>query len=235
MQVVELLRSALCEQLRLHPRIAQQRQVQLDGESRERLAMSLPPLVPFRGRTLHGVVGVLDWDHHLPSRKFTLRLHTFYNASSLAHFELAFKERLSEIKRKDIFPEFDVPDFADLPGDESYDVDLTEALTVESMRLVSPWRRQLPDEIGDTAVATVRNSPQFAQARAGYPSRPLHLGDLEAVGWTPPCESGQPQWTVDVWWLTAFDGRHGRGWSFLVDIEAPGKVVSHREFAVRTG
>jgi hypothetical protein len=43
------------------------------------------------------------------------------------------------------------------------------------------------------------------------------------------------QWTVDVWWLTAFDGRHGRGWSFLVELEASGRVLSHREFAVRTG
>ena len=41
------------------------------------------------------------------------------------------------------------------------------------------------------------------------------------------------RWTIDVWWLTAFDGRIGKGWSFLVDAEAPDPVVAHREFTVR--
>jgi hypothetical protein len=40
-----------------------------------------------------------------------------------------------------------------------------------------------------------------------------------------------------VWWLTSFDGRVGKGWSFLVDLgpKAVDPVVASREFTVRAG
>ena len=86
----------------------------------------------------------------------------------------------------------------------------------------------------------VRGSTNFQRVREAEPSRPPHLGDLDPVSWMPPCESGHPRWTIDVWWLTAFDGRMGTGWSFLVDLFGPddegsGRVVTHREFTVRAG
>ena len=64
--------------------------------------------------------------------------------------------------------------------------------------------------------------------------RPAHLGDLEAVSWTPPCESEHQEWTLDVWYLQAFDGRVGTGRSFLVDVKQS-TVVAVRDFSVRTG
>lgn len=131
----------------------------------------------------------------------------------------AFAARTEEIERGNRYPEFDVPDYAGLPSDESYEVELGAELTIEGMRLVSPWRRDIDPERTRRAVETVRGSTEFQKVEKGDPDRPRALGDLEAVAWTPPCESGQPGWTVDVWWLTSFDGRVGKGWSFLVDVE----------------
>ena len=230
------VRRAVVENLRLHPRVAQQN-LAGDLAARERLASVLPRVVPFGGRALHDLVALLDWDHRLPSKALTLRLHGFYLPDGAARFDRALAERDAEIKKRDLFPEFDVPDYTDLPGDESYDADLTMELSVEAMRLVSPWRREVDPGAGDAAVRVVRSSPEFARSRAAHPARPSNLGDLEAVAWMPPCESGHARWTLDVWWLTAFDGRIGKGWSFLVDPDAASlgePVVAHREFTVKT-
>ena len=232
---MDFLHAALTEGLRIHPRISQQ-SLPIDGAAREQLAGKLPPVVPFRGQTAHQCVALLDWDHRLPSKQFVLRLHVFYSAPALMRFEAAFAVRMMELRRRDVHPEFDVPDFAELPGDESYDIELGEDLAMVGMRLVSAWRRELAPELGVSAVTIVRDSAEFTEATTALPGRPQHLGDLEAVSWTPPCESGYANRTIDVWWLTAFDGRLGKGWSFLVDLEASsGRVVIHREFTVRAG
>jgi hypothetical protein len=220
--------------LRVHPRVAQQG-IGEDLGARERLLANLPRLVPFAGRRPHEVVALLDWDHRLPSKQLFLRLHANYDDKAAARFAEAYTERFAEMQRRDVFPEFDIPDFAELPGDESYEAGVSLDLDVESMRLVSPWRRRIKANVGGPAVEAVRASPEFAKVRAAAPGRSANLGDLEPVAWIPPCESGHPRWTVDVWWLTAFDGRIGRGWSFLVDVEADPPVVSHREFSVRAG
>jgi hypothetical protein len=54
------------------------------------------------------------------------------------------------------------------------------------------------------------------------------------VSWTPPCESDHVRWTLDVWYLLAFDGRIGSGRSFLADLESK-QIISVRDFSVRTG
>jgi hypothetical protein len=230
---VELVKRAIVDGLKLHPRVAQQELGAL-AEAREKLAKSLPELVPFRGRAVQSAMVLLDWDHRLPSRSLMLRVHLAYDVAGEQRLNEALRQREEEISKKNLFPEFDVPDFAELPGDESYDAELTPELMVDTLRLVSPWRREVDQAVAESAVRTVRTSQSFAKARQAVPSRPAHLGDLEAVAWMPPCESGQPRWTVDVWWLTAFDGRIGKGWSFLVDAESEGKIVAQREFTVRT-
>jgi hypothetical protein len=222
------------EDLHLHPRIEQQ------GVSpalvSSALTAALPRLVPFRGRAVHSTVALIDWDHRLPSKALTLRLHVLYETDARERFHQAFALRKQEIAARDRFPEFDVPDFAGLPSDEAYDVELGADLTVEAMRLVSPWRREIAGDDADRAVESVRTSRQFAEVCRQLEARSPSLGDLEAVAWTPPCESNLPAWTLDVWWLTSFDGRIGRGWSFLVDVAADGRpVVASREFSIRAG
>jgi hypothetical protein len=235
MGLVQLVRRAVEEALFVHPRISYQN---LDGAEQIRaLAQSLPEFVPFRGRTAAGVVAILDWDHRLPSRSLVLRLHLCYSAASEAHIRQLMAVRTEQLQARDLFPEFDVPDYAGLPGDEIYECELRPDLGLIECRLVSPWRREIAPEDAAPAVAAVRRSAVFAKARQEHKGRAANLGDLEAVAWTPPCESGYERWTLDVWWLTAFDGRIGKGWSFLVDLtKKPGeRVVAHREFAVRAG
>jgi hypothetical protein len=84
------------------------------------------------------------------------------------------------------------------------------------------------------AVALVQTCDEYQKLVASSPSRPTYLGDLEAVSWTPPCETDHPRWTLDVWYLLAFDGRIGSGRSFLADLETK-QIVSVRDFSVRTG
>jgi len=220
-------------ELQIHPRVAQQ------GLAPERISAvlvdSLRKVLPFRGKGIHSAVALLDWDHRLPSKALTLRLHVLYDQAARERFEQALDMRKSEITQKDKYPEFDVPDWAGLPSDEAYDIELTAEMTVENMRLVSPWRRDVAPEEGDRATVAVRASQQFAEIRNTASGRSASLGDLEAVAWTPPCETTLPGWTLDVWWLTAFDGRMGRGWSFLVDMAGEPKVVAAREFNIRAG
>ena len=76
-------------------------------------------------------------------------------------------------------------------------------------------------------------SEEYQRLQAETADRSHRLGGLEAVSWTPPCESQHETWTLDVWYLLAFDGRVGTGRSFLVDIDV-GAVVAARDFSVRT-
>jgi hypothetical protein len=222
-------------ELRVHARVLQQG---IAKEAAQRvLDAALPKIQPFRDHAVHSMVGVLDWDHRLPSKQLTLRVHVLYDDAARGRFDQAVQRRQEEISSRDLYPEFDVPDFAGLPADEAYDVELSGTLDIEAMRLTSPWRRDVAEEDAAAAIDAVRTSTVFADVKKQEVGRSAALGDLEAVAWTPPCESGQKRWTLDVWWLTAFDGRIGRGWSFLVDPAAAGddRVVASREFTVRAG
>ena len=233
---MDLLGLALVDELRLHPRLLSQGELRLDRAARERLRASVPALLPFGGRRYAHLVALLDWDHRLPSRRFTLRLHACYEDASRRRFDQAFADREAEIRAKDLFPEFDVPDFAELPADETYEAEVSLELKVEALRLTSAWRREIAEDVGAEASRVVRESSEFERVRAAESTRPAFLGELEAVGWSPPCETGHARWAVDVWWLTAFDGRNGKGWSFFVDVSGSRpRVVGHREFSVRTG
>jgi hypothetical protein len=180
-------------------------------------------------------VGLLDWDHRLPSKVYILRVMLFYDAPSADRFRQAIELRRKEIAARNLYPEFDVADFAGLPADEAYDAELGGTFGLEAVRLVSPWRREIAEADAQLAIEAVRASKSFADVQKAASSRSPFLGDLETVAWSPPCETGHDKWTMEVWWLTAFDGRIGKGWSFLVDSNAKPeeRVVTSREFAVR--
>lgn len=216
-------------QFRLHPRVEQQG---LDAEFVQKLCAEVQPkLLPFGKQVVESAIAILDWDHRLPSRALTLRLHLFYGRATHEWFEEAYSRRRKEIDERNRFPEFDVPDLVGLPADEAYDVELGPKHEPQNIRLVSAWRREVPPEDANRATSVVRSSPAFQKVQIAMPERSPQLGDLEAVSWVAPCESGHVAWAVDVWWLTAFDGRVGKGWSFVVDPD--GLVLTAREFTVR--
>ncbi len=187
---------------------------------------------PFRNEYF-GAIAVVDWDHRLPSQLYALRVYAYYSESSFDAGEEAFDDRLEEIGRRDIYPEFDVPDFDNLPADEAYEIELTTAFEVGRCRLTSAWRRSIDLGDANAAVEIASTSEEYKKLAASG-DRPTHLGELEAVSWTPPCESQHPRWTLDVWYLLAFDGRVGTGRSFLVDLHGS-SIIAARDFSVRTG
>ena len=226
------LRALVAEEIRVHPRVAYQG-LFADESSAAKLAAALPPLPGFR-KEYAGAITIVDWDHKLPSQTLALRVFGYYSEDTLEAGLEAYDDRLEVIAERDRYPEFDVPDFDGLPADEAYEVELGADGILGKSRLTSAWRRTIGTRDAAAAVSLVAQSDEYKQLAAGGPSRPSYLGDLEAVSWTPPCESDHTRWTLDVWYLLAFDGRVGSGRSFLVDPTA-NVVVAIRDFSVRTG
>lgn len=216
---MHLVRRAVLEELHIHPRVRFQG---LDRKERlAALGSAVPDLIPFRGRKAHGALALLDWDHRLPSTEVLLRVHLCYDLKSFSAAQRAVEARHKRIVSIDRFPEFDVPDYVGLPGDELYECTLRSDLSIVSWRLLSAWRRDVSATDAQRSLAAVQRSEQLENLRPQYPSRGIGPEDLEAVSWVPPCESGYARWTVDVWWLTEVEGNIGKGWSFLVDLPAP--------------
>ena len=226
------LRAFIAEQVRLHPRVAYQSLFGAPNQAAQ-LAAALPPLPAFR-HSYVGAITIIDWDHRLPSGQLTMRVLGYYSSESLDAGHEAFDDRVEHIAERDRYPEFDVPDFDGLPADEAYEIELLPDGKLGKCRLTSAWRRTVASKDATKAVALVEASDEYKALVAGSPQRPVYLGDLEAVSWTPPCESEHPRWTLDVWYLLAFDGRIGSGRSFLVDLN-DNNVVTTRDFSVRTG
>jgi len=226
------LRAFVAEEIRLHPRVAYQSLFQA-GEDAARIAAGLPALTSFR-HPYAGAIAIVDWDHRLPSQQLVLRVLGYYSDETLESGIEAYDDRLEHIAERDRYPEFDVPDFDGLPADEACEIELGADGKVGRCRLTSAWRRTVASKDASTAVSAVQGSSEYKQLVASSPQRPGYLGDLEAVSWTPPCESDHERWTLDVWYLLAFDGRLGSGRSFLVDLDMTA-VVSIRDFSVRTG
>ncbi|MCC6747796.1 MAG: hypothetical protein IT371_09075 [Deltaproteobacteria bacterium] len=222
---------ALVQALRRHPRVGFQGLASGEGQV-ARMAETLPLLVPFNQPSYFKLLPILDWDHRLPSRTGILRIYGYYSEATLRLGEAEVAERQAQIRSLDKFPEFDVPDYAGISADESYEgeVDLTGA--VARLRLASNWRREIGFGDSRAAVKAARRSEQFRELMNEVRGRPDYLGDLEAVSWTPPCETDYASWTIDVWYLMYLDAAVGKGRSFLVDPQAR-RVVGVREFVVR--
>lgn len=225
------LRAFVAEDVRLHPRVAYQSLFSDEGAA-ARIAAMLPALPRFRHDYV-GAIAVIDWDHRIPSQTLALRIYGFYSDDTLEAGHEAFDDRVEQIAERDKYPEFDVPDFESLAADEAYEIELAPSGTIGRCRLTSAWRRTIAASDAATAVSLAQQSAEFQRLVASTPQRPSYLGDLEAVSWTPPCESQHPRWTLDVWYLLAFDGRIGTGRSFLCDLDA-NQVVAVRDFSVRT-
>jgi hypothetical protein len=227
------LRDLLKEQLIVHPRLAGQAAL-TTATNGPRLAAELPPLVPFGDATYVGGDWILDWDHRLPSKNAILRLSAYYSEERREAARAIRDKRLEEIRRDDLYPEFDVPDLAGMPADEAYEAEIEIGSAPARLRLVSEWRREIAPEAAERAVAVVRASPSFHEVIGQGTFRPPGLGDLEAAEWSPPCESGHARWGIDVWYLLTYNGMVGEGRAFLVDGREP-LVVRERDFQFRAG
>ncbi len=225
------MRTYVARELRLHPRVAYQGLFG-DEDVAAMLAADLPPMPPFR-EDFYGAIAVVDWDHRLPSQALALRIYGYYDEVAFAAGQEAYDDRLEEIGVRDIYPEFDVPDFDNIAANEAYEIEITPDGQIGRCRLTSAWRRNIDPDDGDQAVEIAKRSQDFDTLMKNISDRPARLGDLEAVSWTPPCESQHNRWTLDVWYLLAFDGRVGTGRSFLVDLDDK-LVITSRDFSVRT-
>jgi hypothetical protein len=227
------LRDLLRADLRVHPRLVQQGLFTREDVS-QRIAAALPPLVPFGDAEYKGALWLVDWDHRIPSRQAVVRLYAYYDASRQRELEGAHEARVREIATEDLFPEFDVSDFAGLPADEAYEAELDLNGSPGRLRLVSEWRRQIQPAASTRAIEIVRASAPFRELRGQGRVRPAGLGDLEPAEWSPPCESGHVRWALDVWYLLTFNGMVGEGRAFLVDLIEK-QVVRERDFQFRAG
>ena len=227
------LREELKHGVKLHPRVVAQNLFKSLDEL-NKIASALPVFLPFKGKSYKSAMWVLDWDHRIPSRDYILRLYIFYSSQGKAVGELSFAERLAQIEGEDIFPEFDVSDFAGLAADEVYEAEGPVGGELKSFRLVSEWRREIDSKSARKAEQIARSSPHFREVASETRARPPGLGDLEAAEWCPPSESGHERWGVDVWYLRSFNGMVGEGTAFLVDLEDE-RVVRQRDFQFRAG
>jgi len=219
--------------MRRHPRVSLQGFFD-DPENLGALATALPAFVPFKGKGYAGVLWVLDWDHRLPSRDLILRLYAYYTEDARRAGLKSWDERQAQITREELFPEFDVPDFAALVADEAYEAEMPAATLPKRFRLVSDWRRDVDQRLGRKAEEIVRASHSYQELASQMRTRAPGLGDLEAAEWAPPSESGHERWGIDVRYLRSFNGMVGEGTAFLVDVERE-NVVSQRDFQFRAG
>ena len=227
------LREELKRGVKVHPRVETQ-DLFRDPATLGKIVAALPTFMPFKGRTYKAAMWVIDWDHRIPSRDYILRLYVFYSAQGKAIGELSFADRAAQIEREDLFPEFDVSDFAGLAADEVYEAEGPVGGELKPFRLVSEWRREIDAKAARKAEQIARASHHFKEVASETRARPPGLGDLEAAEWCPPSESGHGRWGVDVWYLRSFNGMVGEGTAFLVDLDDE-KVVRQRDFQFRAG
>ena len=87
-----------------------------------------------------------------------------------------------EISAEDLFPEFDVSDFAGLPADEAYEAETDLAGSPSRLRLVSEWRRQIQPNASSRAIEIVRASAPFRELRGQGRVRPAGTRRSRARG-----------------------------------------------------
>jgi hypothetical protein len=221
----EKVRNAVHHELKVHVRIRDQGKAPTDQQLQQ-IAETLPDVVAFGDNAFVGVRAVLDWDHQIPSKYALLRILACYRELDLERLDAMLEDRDEEIAEGNLYPEFDVPDYGDLDGSESYVALLTPgSVEIEDFRFMSTWRKQVRPAVADLAVETVKSTPSYQRAAAARSGD--GLGGPVVIGWAPPCLANTSTWAVEIWLLTEFDGHQGKARVFMVDLD--GKAVT-REF-----
>jgi len=214
---IALVRRAITQELKVHPRIVDQGHSPSDTALAD-LASSLPPLSAFGTKAFSSVQAILDWDHQLPSQFHLLRVLASYDKRDEERVHAVIEDRDDEIIETNLYPEFDLPDYGEIDASESYVAVLRAGTTkVEDFRFLSSWRKQVGGAVADLAVKTVSKSPSYQRAAASR--RTDGLGGAVVIGWAPPCLANTENWSVEIWLLTEFDGQTGKARVFMVDPE----------------
>jgi hypothetical protein len=215
----ELVRTAVLKNLKVHVRIGDQGNAPDDAMRRE-LIEALPDLSAFADNTFCGVRIILDWDHQIPSTFGLLRIMACYDDKTLERVDAVIADRDEEIGETNLYPEFDLPDYAEIEASENYVALLRPGSTkIEDFRFMSNWRKQVSAKVADAAVDTVRRADAYKKVVKNRSTE--GLGGPVVIGWAPPCLANAPQWAIEVWVLTEFDGQSGKARVFMVDIEEP--------------
>ncbi len=227
----DLVRAAFGPHLHVHVRLRDQGLVP-DEAARARLASALPPLIPFGHARYHALVAVLDWDHRIPSELIVLRVLACHSGEDLRSVQEQLAACDRDIAEANLYPEFDVPDYGAVEASEVY----AAALEIgqdrpRDMRLLSPWRKDVPAAVARAAMTALQGTDTFRAADRGRPNRRA-LGGPMLVGWAPPLAGDGRTWTVEIWLLTAFDGHTGTARVFLVEPEG-GTVVREYDTTVQ--
>ncbi len=221
----ERVRNTVLHELKVHVRLADQG-LKPSGAQLEALASAIPPLSAFSDHRFRSVRVVLDWDHQLPSQFMLLRVFACYDDEADKHVQRILDSRDEEIGESNLYPEFDVPDYAEIEGSETYVGVLKPGTTTfEDFRFLSGWRKQVEPFVADAAVRCVRAYEGYQRAAASRASE--GLGGPVIIGWAPPCLAETEDWAIEIWLLTEFDGQTGKARVFMVD---PTNETVTREF-----
>lgn len=203
------------ERLATHVRVRDQG-LALDGDALAKLVAGFPPLVPFGASDYIDVWAVLDWDHRLPSHQLLLRVFAIYDEARRRQLDDARRAIDEQIADDNLFPEFDLPDYGELAGDELY-VASYDAKEQQLGDLVfsSPWRRQVPAAQLEATRDVLENSKAFTDAMTTRGDN--GLGNAMLVGWVPPSMAKCERWALEFWLLMRFDGSTGEANVFVVD------------------
>ena len=214
---IDLVRRTLLGDLKVHVRIVDQGHAP-DESQLEALADELPDLSAFGEKKFAGVRVILDWDHQLPSQFNLLRILGCYDQSSLERVDAVLEDRDEDIAETNLYPEFDVPDYGEIEGSETYVAVLRPGATeFEDFRFLSGWRKQVRPDVAERAVKYVREHEGYQRAAAAR--RTEGLGGPVVIGWAPPCLADSDSWAIEIWLLTEFDGHSGKARVFMVDTE----------------
>jgi hypothetical protein len=147
-----------------------------------------------------------------------LRIYAAYSDHEAKAVETQIRAREARVSADNLYPEFDLPDFAEIEASEAYaGVFRPGRSKFEDFRFFASWRKEVRQSVARSAVAAVKQLDSFKRALADRKNDAL--GSAVVVGWAPPCLGHADHWAVEVWLLTEFDGQAGKAMVFMVDSE----------------
>jgi hypothetical protein len=213
----KMVRDAILNELKVHVRIDDQGHSPDEIELDE-LAAAVPHLAAFDGKRFTAVRAILDWDHQIPSQYILLRILACYDEDTVERVDAVIEDRDEEIEEMNLYPEFDVPDYGEIEGSETYIAVMRPgSFEFEDFRFLSAWRKNVAVKTAEAAVRVVRANDSYQRAAASR--RTDGLGGPVVIGWAPPCLAETGRWAIEIWLLTEFDGHTGKARVFMVDAE----------------